>query len=190
MVEDAGALLDRFEESFTAIKLLTERRFIQPALVVQYSAMDAAAWLDVQAAGDVTRKDFVTWTERYFLPDSGLKCTGLELYGARCGLLHSHTAFSKLSREGGIRTIGYAWGTGKAEDLNEAAVHLNRPDVVGVHMDDLLKALRAAIQSFLSEVAVDGKRWQNVAMRSKKLFDVVPAPAMSSALRTFRQRDA
>ena len=34
--------------------------------------------------------------------------TGLDLYGARSALLHEYSVFSRLSREGKCRVIGYA----------------------------------------------------------------------------------
>ena len=190
MKPEEGALVDSFEEAFHAIDVLYEMKLIQPALVLLYSTMDAAAWLDVEGDGDVRKQDFVRWVEAYFLPDSGLACTSLELYGALCGLLHSLTAFCKLSREGKVRTLGYARGTASVRDLNEAASILHRSDLVGVHVYDLRKALRTGMQRFLDDAATDRRRWANVTARAKNLFSHLPQIAMTEALDKLRSKDA
>jgi hypothetical protein len=171
------------------IELLIDRKLLQPALVIIYSTMDAAAWLDVQGPGDVTRRDFVNWVERYALPGSELPCTGLELYGARCGLLHSLTAVSKLSREGRIRTLGYAWGTASPKDLDETARFLRRTDIVGVHIGDLRTALKIGLQSFMNDAAREPSRWANVLERARYLFSHLPRQAMTDALEIFRSEN-
>jgi hypothetical protein len=62
------------------------------------------AFLDMPAQQqDVTSKDFVAWVDKYFRFPS-LPCedqlTGLDLYGARFGVLHTYSIISNLSRNG------------------------------------------------------------------------------------------
>jgi hypothetical protein len=190
MHPEEGALLDAFVEAFAAIDLLVERQYVQSALVVLYSTIDAAAWLGVNGDGDVTRTEFVNWTEAYLLPDSGLRCTGLELYAARCGVLHSLTAFSRLSRKRKVRTIGYARGVASADWLNEVASLLGREDIVGVHVDDLRRALRVGMRRFLDAAAFSPDRWQQLRERAKNLFSHLPVFALDSAHANLRARDA
>ena len=190
MHPEEGALLDAFEEAFEAIDLLVERQYVQSGLVVLYSTIDAAAWLGVTGDGDVTRTDFVSWVEAYLLPGTSLRCTGLELYAARCGVLHSLTAFSRLSREGKVRTIGYARGTASAGRLNDVAAVLGRSDIVGVHVDDLRGALRIGMQRFLDATALDPDRWSNLRDRAKNLFSHLPIFAVDAALSEGRAPDA
>lgn len=187
MKPEEGALLDAFSSTFAAIDLLCERQLIQPALVLVYSTIDAAAWLSVPAGQeDVTRPDFVRWVDMYLLPGSTLECTALELYGARCGVLHSFTAFSKLSRERKIRTISYATGTSDVEDLNEMIAALHRSDIVGVHLDRLRKSTEDGLQRFLGDAAKDRAQWAWVVSRAKNLFSYLPQIVMTKALGTVR----
>lgn len=79
-------------------------------------------WLACPAKQQIgTRADFIAWAEKYLLPESGLDCTALELYAARCGALHTMSPESQLAREGKARRVLYAWGTHDAKKLELAA---------------------------------------------------------------------
>lgn len=178
-----GAILDAFGEAFRAIDLLIERQLIQSALVLLYSTLDAAAWLGVSGDGDVTQKDFCSWADRYLLPDSDLPCTSLELYAARCGVVHSLTAFSRLSRDGKVRALAYAHGSASTKDLNEVAGILGRKDLVGVHVQSLRDALFSGMQRFLDDASTEPNRWENVRQRARRLFSNLPQSRITNALK-------
>ncbi len=57
---------------------------------------------------DVTGDDFVRWAERYIHFPCQEQLSGLDLYSARCSVLHAHGIKSKLSRQGKCRMVGYA----------------------------------------------------------------------------------
>jgi hypothetical protein len=167
------ALVGAFEESFAAIELLRERRLIQSTLVLVYSTIDAAASLDVSGEGDVKKDDFVRWADAYLIPGSALGCTGLDLYGARCGLLHSWSAFSRLSRDRKVKSIWYAVGPTPAPALAEMTA-IAGSDFIGISLDDLCKSLRPAFKRYLAEVTTDSVKWQGVLVRAGMLFGAVP----------------
>jgi hypothetical protein len=48
---------------------------------------------------DVWRSDFVAWVDTYVMPSAGLPVHAIDLYGARCGLVHTQTAESRTTRE-------------------------------------------------------------------------------------------
>ena len=48
------------------------------------------------------------WADRYMEPDTTLGCSSLELYSARCGLLHGLSPISKLTKAGQAREFIYA----------------------------------------------------------------------------------
>jgi hypothetical protein len=89
------------------IETCLERKRIAPALILLYSAIDTSGWLD-SAESHATRESFLQWVDRYLLNAKPLTCTALELYAARCGLLHTFTPDSRLSSEGKARRICYA----------------------------------------------------------------------------------
>ena len=99
-----------FHQAFDAIRLLNQAQLVQPCLVVLYSTIDSIASLSSTHDRDVTRQDFEGWVNRFLLPGSKLTCTSTDLYAARCGVLHSFSAYSSIQRRGKARLICYAWG--------------------------------------------------------------------------------
>jgi hypothetical protein len=72
------------------IAFAREHERYRATLLLSFSAMDAMAFLDMPAKqSDVTRTDFINWTSRYILFPGEEQLTGTDLYGARCGLLHT-----------------------------------------------------------------------------------------------------
>jgi hypothetical protein len=56
-------------------------------LLLIYAAIDAMAFLNMPAnQTEVTRKDFINWAEKYLKFPCKAQLTGVDLYGARCGI--------------------------------------------------------------------------------------------------------
>ena len=53
--------------------------------------------------GEGTKAAFLRWCDSYLLASKALPCNSLELYGARCGVLHAGSPDSDLSRLGKAR---------------------------------------------------------------------------------------
>ena len=85
----------------------------------------------------------------------------LDLYGARCGILHTFSAKSDMSAQGQAREIVYAWGNAKAADLAETSKVLGRNDCV-LHLRELINAFRVGLADSLEEVMKDDKRKQKL----------------------------
>lgn len=55
--------------------------------------------------------DGIPWCEKYILPrlktEDGKPLTALDLYGARCGILHTSTSVSSVAEKGEARQISY-----------------------------------------------------------------------------------
>src|SRR6266436_3571681 len=81
-----------------------DNKLIGPALILIYSAIDTSGWLNSNEQF-ATRKSFIDWTSRYLLSTNRLSCSAVELYAARCGLLHTFTPNSKLSSDKKARRI-------------------------------------------------------------------------------------
>ena len=75
-------------------------------MVLAYSAIDILGALD-SADGVATRDTFVSWANRYMDPAGALGCSGLELYSARCGLLHNWSPSTRLTKAGIAREFIY-----------------------------------------------------------------------------------
>lgn len=113
--------------------------FPEAALVLAYTTMERMAWLH-RAPGhpEAMRSDFMAWAEVDLLPGSGLSCSALELYAARCEILHGGPP--RMVREGVAARLAHTW-----DDIAPA------PGVVPVPA--LLRALARAIQMWNSRMS-------------------------------------
>lgn len=122
-----------------------------PALALIYTGVDVMASL--QRSGDESvREAFIRWVDNYLLRARSLPCTALELFAARCGVLHTFTADSDLFYKGKVRRLLYAWGTARASDLAVTISKLGRDDGVAIHVDDLFWAFRIGLADYVDAV--------------------------------------
>lgn len=152
---------------FLAIEACIQDKRILPALMLIYSGMDILASLD---QGKSTRSSFMKWVDEYLLKAHSFPCTSLELYAARCGILHTLTAESDLSREGRVRQIVYAWGTAKAEDLQEASNRIGGYDHVAIHVSELHQAFRHGVATFIEDLNQNPTRMKTIAKHTGLWF--------------------
>ena len=148
--ENLIALLDSIEDC------LTKRRIL-PCLMLLYSGIDIVASLETGRA----RRAFIQWVNNYLLKSASLSCKASDVYGARCGILHTFSAESDMSRKGQARQIVYAWGDAKTDELERASKGLGRNDCV-VHVRELINAFRVGLADYLEEVMQDENRKQKL----------------------------
>src|SRR2546430_100050 len=95
------AIVARFNDFSICIKMLLDARHTLPALVLLYSAIDVfASLLRPETEPDTNGRHFKKWAEDYMIGPSGLAVGPEDLWGARCGLLHTHAPSSRVSRQG------------------------------------------------------------------------------------------
>jgi hypothetical protein len=159
-----------------------DNKLIGPALILIYSAIDTAGWL---GSNDqfATRNSFIDWTNRYLLSTNTLSCTAIDLYAARCGLLHTFTPNSKLSSDKKARRICYAWGKSRGEDL-QRTIDLAKTgtDYVAVKVEDLFAAWRSAVLAFTDELDSDAGRNAAVIAKAKTFFSAFGAEFITEIL--------
>jgi len=104
-MNNVDSVLKSYDEVFCSergilagILLCREHQCCGSAVVLAYSAIDNLAFLTMdQKQPDVTGADFRRVVSQYI--GSSVGATPDELWAARCGILHCHTAQSRLSRE-------------------------------------------------------------------------------------------
>ncbi len=90
------------------INVCLESECFGSAVILILSGIDTMANLSMPVGQvDVTRDDFVRWCDRYIRFRGSEQLTGLELYSARCGMLHTYTVESRLTRSGQCRKLVY-----------------------------------------------------------------------------------
>ena len=147
----------------TAVDLLVQtieecisQERILPAVLLLYSGIDIVASLD-RHDGEPTQGSFVRWLDSHLMPFASLPCTALDLYGARCGLLHANSSDSGLSRMGRAIPVFYAHGNASAATLQHWIDFVGRR-AVAVYLPELVEAFKVAAKRFLEEVQADPMR--------------------------------
>jgi hypothetical protein len=159
-------------DTVDAISKLVKENLYTQALVILYSAIDTLAWANLPS-GDVFQKDFIVWVDSYIEPERKFGCTADDLYGARCGLVHSGAAESRKSRKGEAHEIWYATSPDSIGLLQEYAKETNQGAKV-VYFTDLLAAFVDASQKFYDEISEDEARQSSVNDRIRRWIRFVP----------------
>lgn len=147
----------------------------EPALILTFVTIDSMAWLDRAAGEDVTKPDFISWVDRYLLPDNNLPCTGEELYSARCGMLHSLTADSRLQRQNReqVRKVYFVrrrQGDAESVDALLSTMFAEPQLPVYLDVDHFFWALQRALTKYAEALETDDVRWAVVAERVRRSY--------------------
>ena len=142
------------------------------AVILVYSGIDTMAYLAMPAnQTEVTRNDFVEWCDKYIRFPGQEQLTGLELYSARCGMLHTYGVESRLTRSGQCRILGYM-----ARSVPEILYSQNvDPNLALVSLEALAKVFCDGIDRFLVDLFADSARAAVAEQRLQQL--VIPFPA-------------
>ncbi|WP_276975761.1 hypothetical protein [Flavobacterium filum] len=144
---DKGFL--NFDIQLKAITMCYPNKYINPALILIYSTIDTLSYLDRKKDSETVKSRFTRWVDEYLLPGSKLKCSSIDLYAARCSLVHSSTTISDLSKSGKAKQIFYALG--QKDKLSELVKRDKKEDRIAViKITDLFKALYNAIETYKS----------------------------------------
>jgi hypothetical protein len=144
-----------FGDLFQLIKAIDnciENRLSLPALILIYAGIDICGWLANPNPDSISKDSFTNWVDQYLLPLNKLSCTSLDLYAARCGLLHTYTPDSKLSNDRKAKRLAYAWGNADDATLQTAINSFSRSDLIAVHLADLSEAFHLGLAAYLDDL--------------------------------------
>ena len=162
-------------EQVEAIALCLDRNYPFAALILLYVSIDTLGWIAAEREDAPVGKRFVAWIERYMLPDAGLPCNGVDLYAARCGLLHRLSWESDLSVAGRARELYFVWGNRPLGVLADFLAERN-DRAIAMRIEDLLRAFHVGIRRFVEDLQRDPPRAAVAAERSAKIFDNLTTP--------------
>lgn len=172
-----------FDQILETVRWSLSDNWTVPALILLYSAIDIAAWLTCEDLKEGVRERFVRWVERYMKPESTCSCAALDLYGARCGALHSFAPDSDLSKKAKVRKVLYASGESDPKKLAELISLGQMNDYVAIHMDDLYKSTRNGIETFLDEAERDPCMAKLLNTKASTVFESVTDASVDEMLR-------
>lgn len=137
-----------------AVLCLFKNDFRLAGLMLIFTTIDQMAWLSLADDDEVKGKDFMAWVDAYMLGRSnrGLESvTAGDLWGARCGLLHTATPESRSLRNGtAANKIAYTYGTVAATPLV--------PGWACVRVEDLVASFVTGVLRFKDELEADQDR--------------------------------
>ena len=141
------------------------------AVTLCYATIDAVAALSrPEGQRETSRSVFIEWVDTYLLPADGLTCNAIDLYGARCGVLHTYRPDSGLSAAGEARPIFYQWRDGPP-----AAYERDLPaNALVVNVESLVQAVRAGAEKFAAAERTNPQLSERIARHMRDLLCYVP----------------
>ncbi len=153
-----------------SIEFCAQESFYIPLLILLYAGIDAFAWLiRKDDEKDNKKDDFTNWVDEYFLPGSRLPCNSIDLYGARCAILHSQTAESNLMRNEQARPLNYRLS--KDGDCLVSLYTASPLPVLFVDLKSLISAFGTAADSFLKKAEADPVLAEIVFPRANRYYN-------------------
>jgi hypothetical protein len=153
------------------IEACLEAECLVSAVALIFAAIDALAALTRPKDAENTTSDvFKGWVESYVLPDSDLSCSASDLYGARCGILHTYNADSALSRKGAARKLIYHWRIGPLPDDKDGELL--------IEIEKLYGCFKAGVQNFMVAASTDSEIGDRVSAHLPSLLCYRPWPTI------------
>lgn len=140
------------------------------AILLTYCAIDAMAFLSM-AEGKLKlgRSDFKNWVKKYLKTGTTqpYQYDEEDLYGARCGIVHTYGAESDLSRKNKCKKIVY-----KPNCLSHFYDPVQHPDLVILGVNLFIKDFYDSVDKFLIETEEDKNLKKRVESRLSSLFHI------------------
>jgi hypothetical protein len=136
------------------IRVCMEAKCLVSTVSLIYTTVDALAALTRPVDRPrSTRADFKNWVKRYLLPHVTAKLSEHDVYAARCGVLHTYSMHSDLSRSGSARAVIYRWRQGHRPD-DPILADLSRTAIV-IELENLYESLEIGTQIFHRDLVSD-----------------------------------
>ncbi len=140
-----------------AIGTLFREDLLPHSLVIIYSTIDTCGLLGAPSQQTTaTGASFKEWVKKYVLDYPGLEFNEMDLWSARCAVLHTFSSESDLSNAGKARHFQYYTGDKSAPHIQhfisftkslEGGKHLP------VHYGDLAEAVFGGMKAFVPDLA-------------------------------------
>jgi len=145
-------------------------------LVVVFSAIDTCGLLDAPPSQDeATGDSFKTWVKKYLLGRPGIDFNEIDLWAARCAVLHTFTSESKLSKGGQARELQYYSGDKASSHIQQFISFTKSYDGgkhLSVHFGDFCEAFFQAMKQFVPVLDSNCASNQTYNNRLRKIMQV------------------
>ena len=170
---DFNALENNLDNVVKSIEICLKEKLQLSSLVLLYSGIDIVAWLNRPVSKErATRKDFINWVDDYLLPNPNIKCRAIDLYAARCAIVHSYSFSSVLSKDRKAKEIYYSWGKANIKSLQNDIDRRLKKNTVAIHINYFLEVFKEGIEKFKLSIKNDKEKEKVVHDRTNKYFFV------------------
>ena len=163
-------------ELLTSISNCLRAKHSLPALILIYSGIDILANLSRPKGKEKgTHKDYCKWCEKYILPNTqDIYCDSIDLYAARCAVVHSYGYKTELTNLGKARIMAYAWGDKTAKGMKVITDLTQFKDSVShLHINKLAEGFALGIDKFFEDIKNDPEMDKLVKKRAKDFFGYI-----------------
>lgn len=129
--------------------------------MMAYTGVDQMAWLSV-AKEETGSREFKEWAETY-LDLSAIGCSADDLWGARCGLLHTGAAESRDYRSSKAKLVYY-------RDGDEPIPSTHPCEVVFIHVTQFFMSFVVGALRFLADVELDAKKLAEIELKAGRML--------------------
>ena len=175
---------------FQAIDLCLENKFQLPTLILIYSGIDICGWLAEESENVSVQESFTKWVDKYMLPNAELPCTSIDLYAARCGVLHTLTPDSNLYKSGKAQRIAYASESANVNDLRRSIDLKQFPDLIAIHINSLYDAFRIGVRNFEESIDNDPVAKRTFLYKSTKTFSSIQMETLQGYLKSVQENSS
>jgi len=142
------------------------------ALAMVFVGIDTMAWLSLPiSSNSVKRDDFCSWVDTYLKADADqpYQYVGIDVYAARCGMLHSYGSLSDLHKKPNPpKTFGY---------LDNGPHRADGSALVLISIAVLIRDFGNALNVFLKSALHDADLKARIDSRIEALVATMPVAA-------------
>lgn len=153
MASETDNQIEKFvTNSLMGLSLLYNAKLYGQMLVLLYSFIDSAGLLDAPSTQiKATGESFKNWVKKYMLGDPRVNFNEVDLWSARCAVLHTFTSQSDISNSGQARELQYYSGpkdSPQAQAFVVAAASIDGGKHIPVHIEDTYLVFLEALKKF------------------------------------------
>ena len=145
---------NNIQQMFKGIELCLNHKLQFPTLTLIYTVIDNLAYI---AYGNISVEErYIKWIKEYMFKEKKLDVTPIDLYSARCAILHRLTPNSKKSDEKKASVIAYTWGDKNVEILKKS-INNSKQDLKALHINELYNSLISGKSIFFNSSILQNK---------------------------------
>lgn len=152
----------------TILESLEKGRII-PVLILVYAGIDNFSNLAETEVNKESGKIFKDWVKKWMLSQGKLPCSEVDLWSARCGLLHQQISESDLTNSGKAKQIYYSHGGANIEALQSKIDRAAKMAIV-VEIEQLIMSFKTGMIDCINEIEKEPEWKASFDNKSIKLF--------------------